>query len=593
MISAAGVLLRSAKGTVLFLKRGQNCDFPNTWCLPGGHVEDGENAEKAAIREVKEETGFDIDGVDKVLSRRVANECDFTTFLKRIDAEFIPTLNDEHVAYAWAPMNEPPEPLHPGVVISLKREGMDELQVAQAMVARELTSPQRVENVSLFDMRITGTGVAYRRAINEFVYRRPENYLTPEFLQRCNGLPVIWMHPKSSTLNSEEFSDRIVGTMMLPYIMGDEVWGVAKIFDDAAIEAMTEDQLSTSPAVVFRDPSVNSKMQLEDGSMLLIEGKPSLLDHLAICEVGVWDKGEEPYGIRTDSQQEHIMTEEEKKALEAAEAKKSDKAKKDAEEIADKARKDAEEEDRKKADAAEGEKLDKILSHLDSMAKRMDSFEKRVDAMSDEPEELAADASEEDKEKHKADKVRRADKARKDAEDKEREEEEAAKKADSAETVKRIAELEKRLPKLEARMTPVMSDADHLMLADAQARADSVYNQFGKRAPRPLDGESADRYRRRVVTELKSHSPSWKEIDAGKLDNTSFEVVEKQVFADAEMAAINPVDLREDELRAVTTIDQHTGLRSTKFLGKQTFIHQMSPTKNYVTKLNTDFGRHN
>jgi hypothetical protein len=48
-------------------------------------------------------------------------------------------------------------------------------------------------------------------------------------------------------------------------------------------------------------------MTLEDGSVLLIEGKPSLLDHVAICELGVWDKGKDPEGIIVaDSSEEEL-----------------------------------------------------------------------------------------------------------------------------------------------------------------------------------------------------------------------------------------------------------------------------------------------
>ena len=174
---------------------------------------------------------------------------------------------------------------------------MDELGVARAVAAGDLVSPQRYHNLSLFNMRITGTGVAYRRALNEFVYRRPEHYLNDEFLARCNGLPVIMMHPEKAILDSKEFSDRVVGTMLLPYIKGDEVWGVAKIYDAEAIALLLTEKMSTSPSVLLRTTEDTAKMTLEDGSQLLIEGKPTLLDHLAICEVGVWDKGEEAYGI--------------------------------------------------------------------------------------------------------------------------------------------------------------------------------------------------------------------------------------------------------------------------------------------------------
>ena len=302
MLQAAGVLIVSEDGQALFLKRSKGGDHAGEWCFPGGKVEDGETIADAAIREVKEEIGFTIEALGLPHARRVSDGVDFTTYLFRVKEEFIPRLNDEHSAYAWAPPDDPPQPLHPGCAVALRRVGMDELGVAQEIAAGELASPLRYENMSLFDMRITGTGVSYRKALDEFVYRRPENYLTPEFLQRCNGLPVIWMHPEKSVLDSKEFGERVIGTMLWPYIKGDEVWGVAKIFDAESIKKMEEKQLSTSPAVVFRDPSVNNAMKLEDGTHLLVEGKPSLLDHLAVCENGVWDKGEEPNGIRIDAQ---------------------------------------------------------------------------------------------------------------------------------------------------------------------------------------------------------------------------------------------------------------------------------------------------
>jgi hypothetical protein len=89
--------------------------------------------------------------------------------------------------------------------------------------------------------------------------------------------------------------------MFLPYIKGEDVWGIARVYDIEAISMITDEQLSTSPSVVFRDPKVNYNIELEDGSTLLVEGKPSFVDHLAICEKGVWDKGGDASGIRIDA----------------------------------------------------------------------------------------------------------------------------------------------------------------------------------------------------------------------------------------------------------------------------------------------------
>ena len=43
----------------------------------------------------------------------------FNTYVLLVDREFIPTLNEEHVGYAWCNINQWPKPLHQGVKRSL------------------------------------------------------------------------------------------------------------------------------------------------------------------------------------------------------------------------------------------------------------------------------------------------------------------------------------------------------------------------------------------------------------------------------------------------------------------------------------------
>jgi 8-oxo-dGTP pyrophosphatase MutT (NUDIX family) len=312
MIHAACVLLTTPIGSALFLKRAD----AGLWAFPCGHIEEGETPETAAARECLEETGFRIGAPDRLLMRRIDGDVECTAFQKDIDEEFTPKLNGEHVGYAWTPIAAPPEPLHPGCAAALAMLTADELGIARLMAAGDLVSPWKYANVALVALRITGTGMAYRRGLDEYAWRDADIYLTDEFLARCNGLPVIMEHPEGSMLNDQEFINRIVGTIFLPYIKGNEVWGIAKIYDAALMEYLEKQPLSTSPAVVFGDPEVNSKIPLEDGSHLLIEGKPSLLDHVAICERGVWDKGGDPMGI--DAAQEPQLEEDDEIAAKQA-----------------------------------------------------------------------------------------------------------------------------------------------------------------------------------------------------------------------------------------------------------------------------------
>lgn len=296
MDRAAGILFITPEGNALLMRRKDG----SGWAFPGGGIEDAETPEQAARREWKEETGKDYSGPLILHARRAKNDVDFTTFLAQGD-RFEPALNEEHDVFAWQQPDTALDtlPLHPGARLALARLGMDELGVAKAIRDGELTSPQRYAgSLLLIAIRITGTGSAYRPAVGEgeYVWRDPSIYLNEEFLERCQGLPVIWRHPQSNVLNSGEFSERVIGAVMLPYISGDEVWSIARIYDDEAAALMEKYELSTSPAVLCG----GRKYRMGDGKHLLIEGKPELLDHIAILaprEPGVWDKDEGPSGV--------------------------------------------------------------------------------------------------------------------------------------------------------------------------------------------------------------------------------------------------------------------------------------------------------
>lgn len=488
---------------------------------------------------------------------------------------------------------------------------MNELETARAIASGQISSPQIVAGFALWAIRITSTGSAERIGLNEKVWRPIDVWLNTETLARIAALPVICNHPEGQ-LTSEEYASRTVGTVQYAYIadetgiqneIGPDIWAVCRIYDADMMTAMVENQLSTSPCVVFSKTDGNETIELDDGSHILLESNPSLLCHICLCTAGVWDKGGPPSGVRTDAQpsptQEPIgMTEEEKAA-------------------ADKARQDA------------AGNIDKILAHMDSkfdsMTKRMDSFEeekkadRRRDAQSRRDAErepwmkadaaaCAKDDSEEEaeREKHKADgmdedaaadkarkdrrdrmdarrkdaeseeeKEKKADAARRDAEEKERKETEEKEAKERADAIKADSQTTAALAATLANMPKSPNGADYAVFADAQATYDVTYQAFGGRAPVPLQGEAIIGYRRRLARGLQAHSTPWKGVDLGALPDAALTIAEGQIRSDAVAASRVVNDSADGELvKRVRTSE--TGHQITEFHGRTTIFKRLS-----------------
>ena len=297
---AAGIMFLTNDGQVLLIRRGMGAgDYPGTWCIPGGHQKHGETLEECARRECAEETGIKYDGKLDVLF----DDGQFCYYIARNTEKPAVTLNYESSGYDWSALCDLPSPMHPGLDIAVRiASAKTEYDYAELISQGFLPSPQMYANVMLLAIRITGTGLAYRSSIGEHVWRDPSLYLNDDFLKRCNGLAVIMDHPETAVLTSEEFKNRAVGSIMLPYIQGDEVWGIAKIYDEDAAKEIMEGEISTSPSVVFDNTAGNTTLTTESGQPLLIEGVPFLLDHIAIVtkargSKGVWDKGGDATGV--------------------------------------------------------------------------------------------------------------------------------------------------------------------------------------------------------------------------------------------------------------------------------------------------------
>lgn len=414
---------------------------------------------------------------------------------------------------------------------------LTELELAQRIRDGTAPSPVKFSNMWLVNLRITGTGLAYRTGLKEHVWRDPNLYLNEEFLARCNGLPVIANHPDGAILNEVEFTERIVGSVMLPYIRGDEVWAVCRIYIKDIVEAIVKGKVSTSPSVIFNNASGNVEV-MDGDTNFLIEGVPFLLDHIALVtedhgSLGVWDKDKIPAGVEVSNTTGDIEMDEEQ--LKTAIAK------------------------------AVGDAFSSVSKGFETIAARMDSLEqgiqKRADAevqakeekaKADEEEKKKADAAEE--EQKKADEAEAQKKAEEKAKADEAEEEQ--RKADQAKADEEKGKVEEEeKAKADAAMT------------DARVKADSAYVACGKQAPTPFSGEKALDYRKRVLIGMQKHSDKHKEVNIRAIaDSATLSVLEEAIYSEARKSIENEMNNTQGQLHPRVRMDE-AGRRITEYQG--------------------------
>lgn len=119
-IKGAGICLVTPQGLALFVLRSPSANHPNEWDFPGGKADDNETPEITAKRETMEEIGALPYGELKPIADTSSlddsgKNVDFITFRMDIMRPFTPKLDGEHTAFKWAPLDKPPQPVHPGV----------------------------------------------------------------------------------------------------------------------------------------------------------------------------------------------------------------------------------------------------------------------------------------------------------------------------------------------------------------------------------------------------------------------------------------------------------------------------------------------
>jgi len=111
MDGAAVFAFDKSRKKILLVKRR---DVP-VWVIPGGRIEKGETPEEAAIREAKEETGYEIKIVRKVATYTYKGEKKKNHIYEARIISGRPALSKESKAVAFFNTNKLPELRHPSI----------------------------------------------------------------------------------------------------------------------------------------------------------------------------------------------------------------------------------------------------------------------------------------------------------------------------------------------------------------------------------------------------------------------------------------------------------------------------------------------
>ncbi len=113
--SGVGVGILIIRDGKILLGKRKGGTGAGTWCLPGGKLEMNESLEECAKREVKEETGMEVDGLELVsISNDIAYDKHWVTIGMKpeiIKGEPVVNEPDQAEEWKWFDPDGLPEPL--------------------------------------------------------------------------------------------------------------------------------------------------------------------------------------------------------------------------------------------------------------------------------------------------------------------------------------------------------------------------------------------------------------------------------------------------------------------------------------------------
>lgn len=117
---AGCLVVCSATKRMLLGKRSKDIEQPLEWAGFGGAIDSKENTKDAALRELREETGFAGTATLSPLFVFRANGFSFYNYLAIVDREFKPKLDWETSDAKWFSWKAMPSPLHFGLIAVLQ-----------------------------------------------------------------------------------------------------------------------------------------------------------------------------------------------------------------------------------------------------------------------------------------------------------------------------------------------------------------------------------------------------------------------------------------------------------------------------------------
>lgn len=116
-------------GRILLLRRADHRSFPGMWCLPGGHIEDGETPEECCRRELAEETGIDCDRFSFARVTHAGNLVGLVYCGNAWRGEAVNAEPEGHSDVGWFPCDRMPTPLMP-ILLQLVADGFTDVRTS-------------------------------------------------------------------------------------------------------------------------------------------------------------------------------------------------------------------------------------------------------------------------------------------------------------------------------------------------------------------------------------------------------------------------------------------------------------------------------